>query len=70
MLLQGCFSQSLVVSTVYATLGADAVKDAVVDGHVYGLMCNREKTPTLRQRIKGYFNQQDSAEPSCYLRDD
>jgi hypothetical protein len=41
-MLQGCFSQSMVVSTVYATLGADAVKDAVHEGNIYGMLCNRE----------------------------
>eukprot|EP00286_Rhodomonas_abbreviata_P024796 CAMPEP_0181301956 /NCGR_PEP_ID=MMETSP1101-20121128/7706_1 /TAXON_ID=46948 /ORGANISM="Rhodomonas abbreviata, Strain Caron Lab Isolate" /LENGTH=751 /DNA_ID=CAMNT_0023407307 /DNA_START=32 /DNA_END=2287 /DNA_ORIENTATION=+ len=36
-----CFSQSLVVSTVYATLGIDAVKDAVNEGNAIALLCNR-----------------------------
>jgi hypothetical protein len=42
MMLQGCFSQSMVVSTVYATLGPEAVKDAAQEGNIYGLLCNRK----------------------------
>ena len=37
----GCFSQSMVVSTVYATLGVDAVKEAVNEGKATVVLCNR-----------------------------
>jgi long-chain acyl-CoA synthetase len=38
---QGCFSQSMVVSTCYATLGVQAVVDAVNEGNAMGILCNR-----------------------------
>jgi len=49
---QGCFSQSIVVSTCYATLGIDAVRDAVVEGNVAALLCNRKSVPAIGKMIK------------------
>lgn len=49
---QGCFSQSMVVSTCYATLGVDAVKDAVIEGSVFAMMCNRKSVPNIAKMIK------------------
>jgi len=43
----GCFSQSMVVSTVYATLGVDAVKEAVNEGKASMVLCNRVSVPLI-----------------------
>eukprot|EP00285_Hemiselmis_virescens_P018878 CAMPEP_0173379554 /NCGR_PEP_ID=MMETSP1356-20130122/2452_1 /TAXON_ID=77927 ORGANISM="Hemiselmis virescens, Strain PCC157" /NCGR_SAMPLE_ID=MMETSP1356 /ASSEMBLY_ACC=CAM_ASM_000847 /LENGTH=754 /DNA_ID=CAMNT_0014332911 /DNA_START=52 /DNA_END=2316 /DNA_ORIENTATION=+ len=48
---QGCFSQSMVVSTCYATLGPQAVVDAVVEGNVMGLLCNRTQVANLGKML-------------------
>jgi len=45
--MQGAFSQSIVVSTAYATLGVDAVAGAVQEGHVATLVCNKKQVKTL-----------------------
>ena len=47
MAANGCFSQSMVVSTVYATLGVDAVKEAVNEGKATCLLCNRASIPAI-----------------------
>uniref|UniRef100_A0A7S1EAA8 AMP-dependent synthetase/ligase domain-containing protein n=1 Tax=Hemiselmis andersenii TaxID=464988 RepID=A0A7S1EAA8_HEMAN len=44
---QGCFSQSMVVSTCYATLGTQAVVDAVNEGSAMGILCNRMNVANL-----------------------
>lgn len=46
----GCFSQSLVVSTVYATLGIDAVCDAVNEGNAVALLCNRTNVEKVGEK--------------------
>jgi len=37
---QGCFSQSVIVTTIYATLGMEAVVDAINDCSISVLVCN------------------------------
>jgi len=57
----GAFSQSVVVTTIYATLGMDAVIDAINNGVISALLCNQSnvqhvldisaKVPTLKTII-------------------
>lgn len=42
----------MVVSTCYATLGIDAVRDAVVEGSVFAMLCNRKSVPAIGKMIK------------------
>lgn len=46
----GAFSQSMIVSTIYATLGMDAVIDAVNDGIVRALLCNKRSLGSILAR--------------------
>ena len=46
----GAFSQSMSVSTVYATLGLDAVKEAVNEGSSFALFCNRASLPLVAKK--------------------
>lgn len=43
----GAFSQSIVVTTIYATLGMDAVIQAVQDGVVRAMVCNKKDVKKL-----------------------
>jgi long-chain acyl-CoA synthetase len=47
----GCFTQSISVATVYATLGMDAVVEAVRDNAVRLLVCNRRHVRELLARV-------------------
>jgi len=47
---QGAFSQSVVVTTIYATLGMDAVIDAVKDGVVSAIVCNKRNVEAIFAR--------------------
>jgi len=47
----GCFSQSMVVTTVYATLGEQAVVDAVNELHSNTLLCNRKAVEKLAKHL-------------------
>lgn len=38
----GAFSQSIVVTTIYATLGMDAVVSAINDGEISAIVCNKK----------------------------
>lgn len=49
---QGAFSQSVVVTTIYATLGMDAVIDAVKDGVISAIVCNKTNVAKILLRIK------------------
>lgn len=49
---QGCFSQAMIVTTIYATLGMDAVIDAVNDGVISAILCNKTNVKVLVSRIK------------------
>lgn len=48
---QGCFTQSLIVTTIYATLGMDAVVDAVQETLSRGIVCNKINVHRLLERI-------------------
>jgi hypothetical protein len=43
----GCFTQSIAVTTVYATLGMDAVVEAVVDNSIVLIVCNKSNVSKL-----------------------
>jgi hypothetical protein len=47
----GCFSQSIVVGTVYATLGVDAVKEAVNELKASFLLCNRASVASVAKIV-------------------
>jgi len=48
----GCYSQSIIVTTVYATLGIDAVIDSVNDGRIRAILCNKRNVSVLLGSIK------------------
>mmetsp|Transcript_20848 Transcript_20848/g.30557 ORF Transcript_20848/g.30557 Transcript_20848/m.30557 type:complete len:716 (+) Transcript_20848:45-2192(+) len=48
----GAFSQSVIVTTIYATLGMDAVVDAITDGDVTAIVCNKINVAALLSRSK------------------
>jgi len=48
----GCFSQSISVTTIYATLGMGAVMDAVNDGVISAILCNKANVENVINRIK------------------
>jgi len=50
MAMQGAFSQSIVVTTAYATLGVDAVVGAVNEGAVATLFCNFEMVEGIAKK--------------------
>lgn len=47
----GAFSQGIIVTTIYATLGMDAVISAVNDGHISVILCNRRGVKALQARV-------------------
>lgn len=47
----GAFSQSIIVTTIYATLGMDAVADAVKEGVVSAILCNKRNVKALIQKL-------------------
>jgi len=49
----GAFSQSVSVTTVYATLGIDAVIDSINDGRIRAILCNKKSVKVLLGNIKG-----------------
>lgn len=48
----GAFSQSLGVTTVYATLGIDAVAEAVADNSISAILCNKTNVKYLVENTK------------------
>ena len=48
----GAFSQAIIVTTVYSTLGMDAVVDAVQDGVISAMLCNKANLGVLIKRIQ------------------
>ena len=48
---QGCFTQGLIVTTIYATLGMDAVVDAVEETGTTAMLCNKINVGKLMDRI-------------------
>jgi long-chain acyl-CoA synthetase len=47
----GAFSQGITVTTIYATLGMDAVVDAVIDNLVPVIVCNKKDVSRLLAKI-------------------
>lgn len=47
----GAFSQGVVVTTVYATLGIDAVIEAINDGVISLIVCNKANVQTLLNKM-------------------
>lgn len=48
----GAFSQSIVVTTIYATLGMDAVVTAVQDGVISAMVCNKKDVTKVMAKSK------------------
>ena len=48
---QGCFTQGVIVTTIYATLGMDAVIDAVQECKISAMLCNKCNVSALVERI-------------------
>lgn len=48
----GAFSQSIIVTTIYATLGINNVIDAISDGVISAIVCNKTNVQTLVDSIK------------------
>jgi acyl-CoA synthetase (AMP-forming)/AMP-acid ligase II len=46
----GCFTQSITVTTVYATLGMDAVVEAIVDNSIPLVVCNRSSVAKILEK--------------------
>ena len=46
----GAFSQSITVTTIYATLGMDAVEHAINDNHISVILCNKRHVKDLIDR--------------------
>jgi long-chain acyl-CoA synthetase len=49
---QGCFTQSIIVTTIYATLGMEAVIDSVKDCNIKAILCNKTSVDKLVKDIK------------------
>jgi len=49
---QAAFSQSIVVTTIYSTLGMDAVIEAVKDGVISAIVCNKINVKAIVGRMK------------------
>jgi len=48
----GAFSQSVIVTTIYATLGMDAVADAVKEGVITAMLCNKRSVSNIVSKLK------------------
>jgi long-chain acyl-CoA synthetase len=48
----GAFSQSITVTTVYATLGIDAVVEAIQDNIISAIVCNKKDVARLVEKCK------------------
>lgn len=48
----GAYSQSISITTVYATLGISAVVDSVNDGRIRAILCNKTNVSLLLSKIK------------------
>jgi len=47
----GAFSQSIIVTTIYATLGMDAVADAIQQGGIRAIVCNKKSVSNIIDQI-------------------
>lgn len=52
MAAMGSFSQSVIVTTIYATLGFSAVVDAIQDGAISAILCNQRNVSKLIAQLK------------------
>jgi len=52
---QGCFTQSIIVTTIYATLGMDAVIDAVKDCGIRALVCNKKDVKKIMDKVRRHL---------------
>jgi len=52
MAAMGSFSQSVIVTTIYATLGFNAVVDAIQEGAISAILCNKTNVAKLAEQIK------------------
>ena len=48
----GAFSQAMTVTTIYATLGIDAVEHAINDNIISVIVCNKKSVKALVERKK------------------
>uniref|UniRef100_A0A7S0KY27 AMP-dependent synthetase/ligase domain-containing protein n=1 Tax=Asterionellopsis glacialis TaxID=33640 RepID=A0A7S0KY27_9STRA len=48
----GAFSQSVIVTTIYATLGIDAVVDSINDVNISAILCNKANVKILVEKSK------------------
>jgi len=51
MAAQGAFTQSIIVTTIYATLGMEAVIDSVNDGLISAIVCNKKNVSNVVSQI-------------------
>lgn len=61
----GAFTQSVTVTTVYATLGMDAVIEAIVDNHIPLIVCNQKDV----QRLVDQHSKMPTLTHIVYTRD-
>ena len=62
---QGAFSQSIVVTTIYATLGMSAVVEAINDGVISAIVCNKINV----EAIVGKIHEMPSLKTIIYTSD-
>lgn len=48
----GCFTQSMAITTIYATLGIQAVVDAINDGVIAAMLCNKRSVSEVVSHAK------------------
>ena len=48
---QGAFSQGVIVTTIYATLGIDAMVEAIQNGSIQVMLCNAINVKGLTERL-------------------
>ena len=69
----GAFSQAMIVTTVYATLGMDAVIEAINDGSISAVVCNKTNVQNLVDKIgtmkslKTIIYTNDSVDPNANI---
>jgi len=61
----GAFSQSMIVTTIYATLGMDAVCNAICDVSIRAIVCNKKNVNT----VVGRLNDMPSLKTIIYTND-
>jgi len=61
----GAFSQSIIVTTIYATLGMDAVVSAIQDGVIRAIVCNKKDVKKILEKM----NEMNSLKTIIYTSD-